>query len=219
MIKNLLILFYISLIIPTQSSAMSIFKKDKQAYLETPISIPFDVSKKGNNIEFFMRPKETFTYRFSLLFYYYSPTKDPESEYYVHPIRRFFSTIGPISKYFKVERSKEERKEISKDARRVLKLIDGLEFIGRKPIQGTGISTLVRIKVIEIDNNQENIIYNKVHNKDKSYSGGSYRHASLTAEPVLTKGKTYKIIATSMQDVPELEEEKIHLRVLNNRPK
>jgi len=221
LILGITILGYILIDIVSRSSGF--YNKEKDGFLTTPISVPFDLTKKGNKIEFFIKPKKTYTYRFSLLYYYYLPIDDPESKYYIHPIRQRLTTISVLEKYFERKYSEEEWKEIGKDADRVIKLSDhsGYKRVNGELIRVTYSPTpvLVNIKIIKINKEQENIIFDKILKPGRANAGGNYRHRTLTAEPFLEQGKAYKVTVQSMKDAIELKDTKIHIGVINDHPK
>ena len=185
-----------------------LFKKDQDPILKTPISVPFDITKKGNQIEFFMKPRETYGYRFRLEFWYNDPR---DSKYqFIENIKSFF----PAKKY-----SQEELKEILKDSDRVAKLAGVGELTNGKWVERPAIPTPVKLTIVKLQDNQQQIVFEEVLEAQEPNAGYRYFHKTLTAEPLLLKGIKYKIIAESMKDSPELIGTEIHLSVINDRPK
>ena len=118
------------MILTLTSCSMSFFKKDLPS---TPISVPIDISKKGNKVEidFKLKPYKKslpcypLNTAFEIEFLYKDPRYDKNSKYYVNPVRNFLMDIGALEKYFEIKYTEEEWAEIMQDDHRIIKLVGG----------------------------------------------------------------------------------------------
>ena len=220
---NLVICFLVimfSISIPKTSYSMSFFASElekKYKPLSIPASVPFDITKKGNEVETYIKVTERYGYTFQLEFRYYNPEHDKNSKYYPSFLRRTFGDIGRFKKYFK-EYTKEELAEILVDHNRVRKLIDREELENHKFIKYPGIATPIHLIVTKINEDGSEKIFSDVISQTKKMGSGSsiafYKviigYESYTK--LIPQGKKtsllpigiYRVKAIALKDSPEL---------------
>ena len=178
--------------------------------LTTPVSVPFDITKKDNKLELQLKIKEEFGYVFELEFRY----KDPERSQYdwVNILKSFF----PNKKY-----GEEEFKEIMKDNRRVRELVGYEELIkdnsclltpetclresglrGYRRKINPGVSTPIHLTITKIEQDKtETIIFDEVRGPEEAdwSSAGFFKRITR----LLLKSGAYKITAKTLKDAPE----------------
>ena len=221
---NLVICFLVimfSISIPKTSYSMSFFASElekKYKPLSLPTSVPFDITKKGNEVETYIKVEEEHGYSFELEFRYYDPSRDKHSKYYRSPLKRFFSQIGRFEKYFK-KYTKEEWEEINTDFRRVLNFVDHGKLENGKFVKYTGIATPIHIIVTKInEDGSEEVMTDLISETKNITSGGIAFHNVIIGYERSTKltykGKAkltnillpgmYRVKAIAEKDSPEL---------------
>ena len=183
--NNLISKSIIILLLLTNNS-FAIFSKNKLP--ATPVSMQIDLSKKGNKAEIDLRieTKEEKEYlepestAFELQFIPYDPTYDKNSKYYIGSFRRFFKEIGMLKKYLQPKYAKEERKEVSRDHRRLLKLLGGGYTIDDGSKYGKHIDYPavpihnIHLTIVRLDDINKKVVYDEVLEVKKHPNKGGY---------------------------------------------
>lgn len=219
-----LVFALILLIIPNNNSySMSFFNKEKSPQgtinnpYQLPVSVPIDITRKGNKLEFYVEVKENSGYSFELEYRYNDPRYNKNSKYYEGFFRRNFKEISTFQKYFK-EYSKEELNEILEDYDRVRRLIDYEELIKfgtgesykSQWIKHQGIPTPIHLTIFKIAKNEnQKVILDKINEYPKLISWGGTFNKTIDNGMHFDVG-IYKISAESLKDSPELIGTKIY---------
>ena len=217
MICFLVIMFSIS--IPKTSYSMSFFASElekKYKPLSLPTSVPFDITKKGNEVEAYIEVEKWAGYSFMLEFRYYDPRDDKNSKYYRNSLERAISEISMFKKYSR-KYSKEELAEIFIDYNRVRNLVDHGELENGKFIQYAGIETPIHLIVTKInDDKSEKNIFDDISQTKKWGSGGTTFHKIIFGynqdnKKILLFPGIYRVKAIAEKDSPELVGTDIYL--------
>lgn len=211
------------------NSSFAMFSKNKLP--ATPVSMQIDLSKKGNKAEIDLRieTKEEKAYlepestAFELQFVPYDPTYDKNSKYYIGSFRRFFKEIGMLKKYLQPKYTKEERKEVSQDHRRLLKLLGGGFTVDDGSKYGKHIDypavpiPNIQLTIISLDDINKKVVYDEVLKVKKHPNKGGYFIKYL--DRINLKPGNYKIIAEVDSDAPEFKDTKVLIIIGSYRAK
>lgn len=211
------------------NNSFAMFSKNKLPI--TPVSMQIDLSKKGNKAEIDLRieTKEEKAYlepestAFELQFVPYDPTYDKNSKYYIGSFRRFFKEIGVLKKYLQPKYTKEERKEVSQDHRRLLKLLGGGFNIHDGSKYGKHIDypavpiPNIHLTIISLDDVNKKVVYDEVLKVKKHPNKGGYFIKYL--DRINLKPGNYKIIAEVDSDAPEFKDTKVLIKIGSYRAK
>jgi len=206
----------ISGLLINQSFAMSFFSK-KDELPTPPISIPIDISKKGNKAEIDLRiqakaekkelePEST---AFELKFVHYDPRQDKNSKYYISSFRQNLIMIGALRKYFEPKYTKEEKNEIWKDNERLTKLLGGGFTVDDGSQYGKHFDypavpfPNIRLTINDINDPNKKVIYNEVLEVKKHWQIAGYFYKYL--ETINLKPGNYKILLEVNSDAPEFK--------------
>ncbi len=218
--NNLISKSIIILLLLTNNS-FAIFSKNKLP--ATPVSMQIDLSKKGNKAEIDLRieAKEEKEYlepestAFELQFIPYDPTYDKNSKYYIGSFRRFFKEIGMLKKYLQPKYAKEERKEVSRDHRRLLKLLGGGYTIDDGSKYGKHIDypavpiPNIHLTIISLDDINKKVVYDEVLEVKKHWQISGYFHKYLNH--IKLKPGNYKVISEVTSYAPEFKKTDVRL--------
>jgi len=192
--KKLLIIFLnISLLtISTSSCAMSSDKKQKP--LEPPISVPFDITKKDNEVELLIKIKEENGYVFELKFAYDDPRR---SKYeWVEILKSFF----PEKPYTKEERV---------DLERVRKLVGSEELENGQWVKHSGITVPIHLTVTKLEEDGSKIVvFDKIKEPEEARAG-YYFHKEIKG--MALEPGIYRAIVKTTKDSPEFIGTRIRL--------
>lgn len=214
--KNLLISTTLILSLSTTTAQAMFFNNDKPKVYSPPVSVPFDLTKKGNKVEVILKIEEYHSYSFELEFNYDDPRKswyDKTKEVIIPP--NFFGwviviVLSPID--FMIEKfgkkySKEELGEALKDFKRVEKLFGTIEWKNGKKITHETIVTPIHLTITKLENDktESDILDEIVENPENWVT--FYRRIKVS---LLLPG-TYRISAEALNDSPEFIGTKTHL--------
>ena len=228
--NNLISKSIIILLLLTNNS-FAIFSKDKNKLPVTPVSMQIDLSKKGNKAEIDLRieTKEEKAYlepesiAFELQFVPYDPTYDKNSKYYIGSFRRFFKEIGMLKKYLQPKYTKKERKEVSRDHRRLSKLLGGGFTVDDGSKYGKHIDypavpiPNIHLTIISLDDVNKKVVYDEVLKVKKHPNKGGYFIKYL--DRINLKPGNYKIIAEVTSDALDFKNTKVLIIIGSYRAK
>ena len=184
----------------TYDSQTQITKYNK--LFTVPASVPFDLTKKGNKIEFELKIKEENGYAFELRFYYDDPRR---SKYeWVEVLKSFFPERPS---------TKEERIDLE----RVKKLVGTKEFENGKWTIYPGISTPIHLMIIKLeDEGSEKLVFDEVvedfeKHRTKNTCGGLSCNREMGGMGL--RSGTYKFIVEALKDAPEFNGTRINFLV------
>jgi hypothetical protein len=211
------------------NNSFAIFSKNKLP--ATPVAMQIDLSKKGNKAEIDLRieTKEEKAYlepestAFELEFIPYDPTYDKNSKYYIGSFRRFFKDVGMLKKYLQPKYTKKERKEVSQDHHRLLKLLGGGFTVDDGSKYGKHIDypavpiPNIQLTIISLDDVNKKVVYDEVLKVKKHPNKGGYFIKYLDRIN-LTPGN-YKIIAKVDSDAPKFKDTKVLIIIGSYRAK
>lgn len=195
---------------PKMANAFSLFKKSPQGTVgnpyKLPVSVPIDLTKKGNKLEVIIQIKEPYGYAFELEYRYDDPRR---SKYqWVENLKSFF----PERPYTEEE---------LKDSNRVRKLIDYEELIKSGTgesyksqwIKHPGIPTPIHLIVSKLaEGGKEEVVFDEIKDPKLTSWGSDFRK-QIWHGMVFKVGDIYKVTAECLRDSPELYGTKIYLRI------
>ena len=192
----------------TFSQAFFFNKNNEPKFYEPPVSIPFDLTKKGNKTEVLVEITKERSYSFELQFFYTDDVRIDLS--FMEKVRSFFPSDP---------REDENYEELQRGRERVEKLLGYEELIKSGTgktyqsqwIKHPGIKTPTHLTIIKLENDgSESVVLDEVFEDPKNMGiAGSFRFRMIGGK-YLNKGK-YKFTIESLKDSPEFTEIKIHL--------
>lgn len=223
-------LFFAIILLVVVSFNVMLFFNDDKRLPATPLSVPIDISQKGNKAEIDIRietkeekshlePEST---AFDLQFLYYDPRNDKDSKYYIGFLKKNLIMIG----YSKPEYTKEEISEIGQDRHRVLSFLEHEELISSgigvsyksKWIKHQGVSIpSLRLRIIDLNDLDKKVVFDEVLDVKKHPEIGDYFYKYLTC--VNLKPGNYKIIAEVQSDAFEFKGTKVLIVIGSYRAK
>ncbi len=166
-------------LLTADACAMPFFSNTQRPF-RTPVSVPIDITKAGNKSEILIKIKEEKRCVFELKFYYDDPRYQNKYKHVIHEGGGFFGSnfmfwvtqilAAPkfaIKERFEKKYTQEELREILKEADRVRKLIGTEELKNGKWIQHSGIPTPIKLTIVKIEKNNQEIMFNEVTNPGK----------------------------------------------------
>jgi hypothetical protein len=205
-----IVIIIISFLTPTTTKAMPFFKEKLPT---TPISVPFDFTKKYEKVDlsFKIIKKEKFGYSFLFSFTHKAHKKNLREKIY----EQLGYAEAFIGMFFGVNAGFFDPKPIPKyevdDMERVEKLAGGYVIEGGKVVEYQGVSMSVNIEIIEIEEGKERRIFNK-NIEPYGFNSSSKNVVDIDLKPGL-----YRVIMTSLKALPELTGTEINFIITENR--
>ncbi len=189
--------------------------KEKNKLPTTPVSVPIDISKKGNKAEIDIRIEsqkekkrlEPEITAFELQFIPYDPRHDKSSKYYINKLRHQLIMIGALSKYFEPNYTRQEKNEIWKDYDHLSKLLgagftvnDGSEYGKHIDYPAIPIPN-IHLVIISLDDPNKKVVYDRVLEVKKHPQIHGYFIKFL--DYIKLNHGRYKVIANITSDASE----------------
>lgn len=212
----------LNFMLANEAQAFSLSEKEKSKVFRTPLSIPFDITKAGNQLEFKIQIKEKKTCWFELKFYDDDP-RYPKYKPVIYEGGGFFDSnfmfwtmqilgapVNWIPEKIRKNYTNAELDEALKERNRIIKLIGGEElvsFSGSGPswegrwTKHLGISTPLRLIVIKIDGDNQVNIADKITEPGKIDNVGFNMTGKTEAEIEQFKKEGNVISIQSYQDI------------------